>query len=308
MMKRISENQLESVQKGLEWMEVSKPSVAARGELSHTSSNCHRTKQPCDTPDGGQKRNDSSGFNHALHATDPVPHSATHRATDGATQASAGSPYVAETTKDAPHTVDGATQASAGSPYVDQPAAKAPHTVVGTSDSATQTSAGSPYVGQTAADFPHTSDGATQAVGGTIRAPHESAFTDHNASGSAHVHNVSHTSGPSFDTANLLYGEASACNQGTSCQSGLLDDPEASYNRAFTAKEAVSLNNASSHTTSANDTLSSSSTATLTTTSTATMTPSGIALPPHERHCGRAHPMRGTNSEDLTEWCIRHET
>ncbi len=36
--------------------------------------------------------------------------------------------------------------------------------------------------------------------------------------------------------------------------------------------------------------------------------PSGVALPPHERHCGRSHPMRGTNSEDLTEWCIQHET
>ncbi|WP_281692563.1 hypothetical protein [Agathobaculum desmolans] len=36
--------------------------------------------------------------------------------------------------------------------------------------------------------------------------------------------------------------------------------------------------------------------------------PDGIALPPHERHCGRSHPMRGTNSEDLTEWCIRHQT
>ncbi len=35
---------------------------------------------------------------------------------------------------------------------------------------------------------------------------------------------------------------------------------------------------------------------------------SGIALPPHERNCGRSHPMRGTNSEDLTEWCISHET
>ena len=34
----------------------------------------------------------------------------------------------------------------------------------------------------------------------------------------------------------------------------------------------------------------------------------GIALPPHERGCGRAHPMRGTNSEDLTEWCTKHET
>lgn len=36
--------------------------------------------------------------------------------------------------------------------------------------------------------------------------------------------------------------------------------------------------------------------------------PEGIALPPHERDCGRAHPMRGTNSEDLTEWCTKHET
>ncbi len=35
---------------------------------------------------------------------------------------------------------------------------------------------------------------------------------------------------------------------------------------------------------------------------------SGIALPPHERDCGRSHPMRGTNSEDLTEWCIDHAT
>ena len=34
----------------------------------------------------------------------------------------------------------------------------------------------------------------------------------------------------------------------------------------------------------------------------------GEALPPHERNCGRAHPMRGTNSEDLTEWCIEHES
>ena len=36
--------------------------------------------------------------------------------------------------------------------------------------------------------------------------------------------------------------------------------------------------------------------------------PSGIALPPHERGCGRGHPMRGTNSDDLTEWCRAHET
>ena len=34
----------------------------------------------------------------------------------------------------------------------------------------------------------------------------------------------------------------------------------------------------------------------------------GIALPPHERDCGRSHPMRGTNSEDLTEWCVDHQT
>lgn len=34
----------------------------------------------------------------------------------------------------------------------------------------------------------------------------------------------------------------------------------------------------------------------------------GIALPPHERGCGHAHSMRGTNSEDLTEWCTKHET
>ena len=36
--------------------------------------------------------------------------------------------------------------------------------------------------------------------------------------------------------------------------------------------------------------------------------PSGIALPPHERDCGRSHLMRGTNSEDLTEWCTKHQT
>lgn len=39
-----------------------------------------------------------------------------------------------------------------------------------------------------------------------------------------------------------------------------------------------------------------------------TVTVSGIALPPHERDCGRSHPMRGTNSQDLTDWCIKHET
>ena len=36
--------------------------------------------------------------------------------------------------------------------------------------------------------------------------------------------------------------------------------------------------------------------------------PSGIALPPHERDCGRSHPIRGTNSEDLTVWCTKHQT
>lgn len=37
-------------------------------------------------------------------------------------------------------------------------------------------------------------------------------------------------------------------------------------------------------------------------------TPEGIALPPHERNCGKAHPIKGTNSEDLAEWCREHET
>ena len=36
--------------------------------------------------------------------------------------------------------------------------------------------------------------------------------------------------------------------------------------------------------------------------------PDGIAVPPHERDCGRAHPMCGTDSEDLTAWCREHET
>lgn len=36
--------------------------------------------------------------------------------------------------------------------------------------------------------------------------------------------------------------------------------------------------------------------------------PDGIALPPHERECGRAHPIRGTSHEDLTDWCMQHET
>ena len=36
--------------------------------------------------------------------------------------------------------------------------------------------------------------------------------------------------------------------------------------------------------------------------------PEGIAVPPHERDCGRAHPMCGTDSEDLTAWCREHET
>lgn len=34
----------------------------------------------------------------------------------------------------------------------------------------------------------------------------------------------------------------------------------------------------------------------------------GIALSPYERGCGQSYPMRGTNSDDLTEWCIKHET
>ena len=34
----------------------------------------------------------------------------------------------------------------------------------------------------------------------------------------------------------------------------------------------------------------------------------GIAVPPHERDCGRAHPMCGTDSENLTAWCREHET
>lgn len=36
--------------------------------------------------------------------------------------------------------------------------------------------------------------------------------------------------------------------------------------------------------------------------------PDGIALPPHERECGRAHPIRGTSHEDLADWCMQHET
>lgn len=35
--------------------------------------------------------------------------------------------------------------------------------------------------------------------------------------------------------------------------------------------------------------------------------PDGIALPPHERDCGRSHPINGTNHEDLREWCGEHE-
>lgn len=37
-------------------------------------------------------------------------------------------------------------------------------------------------------------------------------------------------------------------------------------------------------------------------------TPDGAAYPPHERDCGRAHPMRGTDSENLTAWCREHES
>lgn len=36
--------------------------------------------------------------------------------------------------------------------------------------------------------------------------------------------------------------------------------------------------------------------------------PDGTALSPHERGCGRAYPIRGTNHEDLAEWCMRHES
>lgn len=36
--------------------------------------------------------------------------------------------------------------------------------------------------------------------------------------------------------------------------------------------------------------------------------PHGVAYPPHERDCGPAHPMRGTNHDDLYEWCMEHET
>lgn len=39
-----------------------------------------------------------------------------------------------------------------------------------------------------------------------------------------------------------------------------------------------------------------------------TDTPQGVALPPHERDCGRSHPISGTNSEDLRDWCAEHET
>lgn len=35
--------------------------------------------------------------------------------------------------------------------------------------------------------------------------------------------------------------------------------------------------------------------------------PDGKAMRPHERGCGRSHPIRGTNSEDLREWCGEHE-
>ncbi len=36
--------------------------------------------------------------------------------------------------------------------------------------------------------------------------------------------------------------------------------------------------------------------------------PQGVAYPPHARDCGSAHPMQGTNHDDLYEWCMEHET
>lgn len=36
--------------------------------------------------------------------------------------------------------------------------------------------------------------------------------------------------------------------------------------------------------------------------------PQGVAYPPHSRDCGPAHPIAGTNHDDLYEWCMEHET
>lgn len=35
--------------------------------------------------------------------------------------------------------------------------------------------------------------------------------------------------------------------------------------------------------------------------------PAGKAVRPHDRDCGRAHPIEGANSEDLREWCGEHQ-
>lgn len=35
--------------------------------------------------------------------------------------------------------------------------------------------------------------------------------------------------------------------------------------------------------------------------------PTGKALSPHDRDCGHAHPISGTNSDDLRDWCGEHE-
>lgn len=35
--------------------------------------------------------------------------------------------------------------------------------------------------------------------------------------------------------------------------------------------------------------------------------PSGKAMCPHERHCGKSHPISGANSDDLRDWCGEHE-
>lgn len=35
--------------------------------------------------------------------------------------------------------------------------------------------------------------------------------------------------------------------------------------------------------------------------------PSGKAMCPHERNCGKSHPISGANSDDLRDWCGEHE-
>lgn len=37
------------------------------------------------------------------------------------------------------------------------------------------------------------------------------------------------------------------------------------------------------------------------------MESAGKAISPHGRGCGKGHPMKGTNSEDLREWCGEHQ-